>query len=593
MTGKNAQLQQITHQGPARALIHSKGQDEEQAVRKRAVLYLRVSSVAQVNTDYDPEGISIPAQRVSCERKAAHMGVEIIEEYVEPGKSATKMDQRPAFQSMLERIKNDRDVDYVIVYKLSRMNRNWIDSAIALMTLRTFHVSLISATENIDDSPEGQLMLGVLAAMNQFRSEGDGADIRFKMGEKARRGGTLGRAPIGYINVRERFEGREVRTIALDPERAPFVKLAFELFATGEYTLDLLRAELTDRGLVSRPNRYPAGPISSSKLQSMLRDRYYAGVITYKGVEYPGRHDAIITEELFAQVQAVFETRATAGERIRKHPHYLKGSIWCGRCHNEGIESRLLVQRAVGRRGGEYYYFFCSRKQAQHCVSPYAPVEEVEDAVARCYDTMRLKDEFAEVVRASLSETLSDRTLANRLARQQLTGQLATLDKQEENLLDLAGDADIPKDKLRTRLRRIQAQRTRVEEQLERTDDRLEVAASLLEAALDLLNDPRELYRRSGPKYRRLLNQAVFKRLYIDHNEVTDHCLNEPFAELHEAQTRMTGKKLALDPRRRANSVVGHTKADLLVTALSGGGSSKTAMVEVMGLEPTTSTLRT
>src|SRR5206468_929982 len=138
-------------QVPARALIHSSGEADRAAGRKRAVLYLRVSSKAQVNTDYDPEGISIPAQRVSCERKAAHMDIDIIDEYVEPGRTATKMDNRPAFQSMLERIKNDRDVDYVIVYKLSRMNRDYLDGALALMTLRKFQVSLISATENIDD----------------------------------------------------------------------------------------------------------------------------------------------------------------------------------------------------------------------------------------------------------------------------------------------------------------------------------------------------------------------------------------------------------------------------------------------------------
>src|SRR5438046_3042315 len=87
-----------------------------------AVLYLRVSTPSQVNTDYDPEGISIPAQREACLRKAAQLGVQVMEEYIEPGKTATSMDKRPAFQAMLERIRTQRDVNYVIVYKLSRMN---------------------------------------------------------------------------------------------------------------------------------------------------------------------------------------------------------------------------------------------------------------------------------------------------------------------------------------------------------------------------------------------------------------------------------------------------------------------------------------
>ena len=99
-----------------------------------AVLYLRVSTPSQVKTDYDPEGISIPAQRESCLRKAAQLGVRVLNdgEYIEPGRSATSMDKRPAFQAMLERIREQRDVNYVIVYKLSRMNRNRVDDAFVL-----------------------------------------------------------------------------------------------------------------------------------------------------------------------------------------------------------------------------------------------------------------------------------------------------------------------------------------------------------------------------------------------------------------------------------------------------------------------------
>jgi site-specific DNA recombinase len=591
MTSRQRQHEHAVYQGPARALVRLKAPDA-QPRGHRAVLYLRVSGQSQVNTDYDPEGLSIPAQRTSCERKAEQMGLDIIREYVEPGRSATRMDQRPVFQSMLDDIKNERDVDYVIVYKLSRMNRNRVDDALVLVNLRKFKVTLVSATESIDETPVGQLMHGILASYNEFRSAEDGADIRYKMGEKARKGGTLGRAKLGYLNVRERFEGREVRTVTIDTERAPFVKLGFELYATGEYTIDRLQAVLTDRGLVSRPGRYPAGPVSASKLQAMLRDPYYVGVITYDGELYQGRHEPLISEELFERVQAIFETRATAGERLRQHPHYLKGSVWCGKCHDDGHESRLLFQRAVGN-GGEYFYFFCSRKQDRACFTRYAQIDDVEDAVMRHYRTVRFTEQFAAAVRESLHATLDDQQGAAKLLRDQITDHLAKLDRQEDNLLDLASDTSGPKDKVRSRLRRIAAERAKLAEQLERTDDRLEVGAALIDAALELLRDPEEMYRQSGEKYRRILNQAIFERLYVDDNEVTDHVLREPFAELHEAQERLTVGNGSVGRRPRTERSVDQAKADLLVTALSSQGSSKTAMVEVSGLEPPTSTLRT
>src|SRR5947199_5279589 len=65
--------------------------------------------------------VQVPAQRAACQRKAQQLGIEIVDEYVEPGRSGTSMKSRPAFQEMLRRIKQDRDVDAVIVYKLSRM----------------------------------------------------------------------------------------------------------------------------------------------------------------------------------------------------------------------------------------------------------------------------------------------------------------------------------------------------------------------------------------------------------------------------------------------------------------------------------------
>jgi DNA invertase Pin-like site-specific DNA recombinase len=83
---------------------------------KRAVLYLRVSTPNQVNTDYNPEGISIPAQRVAAEHKADSLNADIVEEFIEPGKTATSIDKRPKFQEMIAWVKTQKNIDYVIVY---------------------------------------------------------------------------------------------------------------------------------------------------------------------------------------------------------------------------------------------------------------------------------------------------------------------------------------------------------------------------------------------------------------------------------------------------------------------------------------------
>ncbi len=564
-----------------------------------AVIYLRVSTPSQVKTDYDPEGISIPAQREACLRKAAQLGVRVVEEYIEPGKSATSMDKRPAFQEMLHRIRTMRDVNYVIVYKLSRMNRNRVDDALVMASLRKYKTTLISATESIDETPVGQLMHGMLAAFNEYRSAEDGADIRYKMAEKAKRGGTLGRAKLGYTNVRERFEGREVRTVVLDEERAPFVALAFELFATNQYSFERLADELTTRGLRTRPGRYPAGPVTDSKLAVMLRDRYYLGIVTFKGIEYPGRHEPLVSQELFDHVQVILDARGVAGERKRVHDHYLKGSLWCARCHAHDRRGRLIITKVTNRHGADYWYFLCRGRQDGICDLPYLPMEHVEDAVIDHWGTQTLPEDFVMRARANVTATLDDTNASARLLHEQLTAELAKIDVQEENLLDLAADASLATDKIRTRLTRLQNQRHGIQKRLKATDDGMEQGAAVLLSQLDLLAHPQALYQRVPDQGRRLLNQAMFDELLIDRGDdletkVVDQTYTEPvrglMASARAFRQHAAATSLAYDNRPTANGepAIWGTLAGLLDPVSLDGGSSRTAMVELRGFEPLT-----
>lgn len=160
----------------------------------------------------------------TTQRTQATLGLTIVDEYVEPGRSALEMSKRAAFQRMLTRIRDTSDIDHVIVYKLSRMARNRVDDTLVMADLRQRGVTLISATESVDDTPVGQLMHGILATFNEYQPRESGADIAYKLRQKARNGGTIGRARLGYLNHIDHTHGRDIRTIIVDPERAPLVQ---------------------------------------------------------------------------------------------------------------------------------------------------------------------------------------------------------------------------------------------------------------------------------------------------------------------------------------------------------------------------------
>ncbi|MGV8883769.1 MAG: recombinase family protein, partial [Rhodoglobus sp.] len=527
-------------------------------------------------------------------------------------KSAREMTKRVAFQQMLSRIRNERDVDYVILYKLSRMARNRLDDAIVAADLKKRGVTLVSATEAIDETPVGQLMHGILAAFNEFRSAEEGADIAYKMGEKAKKGGTLGRAPVGYLNTIDRTEGREIRAVTIDEERAPHVKHAFAMYAAGDATLEDIANELTDRGLRTRATqRRPAGPISVSKIHQMLQDRYYTGVVTYKGDEYDGRHEAIIDDELFEKVQQLLASRGRAVERRRVIHHYLKGSLWCGECFDrDGSYRRMIIRRTISRSGEEYFYFFCRGTQDGLCNAKYSNMQRVEHAVTEHYKTLSFSSEFLSFMHATLDEALADQQSAQRILRTQLTSQLESLDTKESNLLDLAGDGTLPQDKIRARLREISKERERLGAHLGQVEQDLHEAVDFVKANLALLENPYELYLSASDEVRRRLNQALFAHILIHQDDITGHEMEEPFGDLLTAQRTFNASRIGMPPealhdlaqqtwnsyypsKDKRAAHMGDSFTSLTLSALPNSDHrvlvcSKTQLVGLTGFEPAT-----
>lgn len=502
---------------------------------RRVVIYLRVSSKSQVDTDYDPEGLSISAQREICRRKAESLGLQVVDEYVELGRSGTTVQNRPEYQAMMQRISAKRDVDYVMVYQLSRLNRNRVDDALVMLQMDAVGAKLISATENIDDSPAGQMTRGILASINQYRSASEGEDIARKLAHKARHGGTIGPAPLGYLNVKEEVDGRLVSAVAIDEERAPLIRKGFELYASGDYSLNKLARTMADLGLTTRNSRrHPnARAVSVNKWHTMLSNPYYMGMVTHKGETYSGRHDGIVDAELFATVHDILAERSAPTRRDRTHFHYLKKQLHCDRCFKAGRISKLVYTEANGA-GGTYGYYFCMARKRGSCDLPYLPIGLVEEYVVRHYRTLGLPENFAALMREQIAGALADEQASLRELNESLTKRLAELDQREERLIDLAEEG-LPQSKIRARLNKLREDRVRIEQDRQQSGAALQAGATLLTEDLALVRDVPGLYANALDPARGLLNDAFFKRLFVDEEGVVDTQLREPFDEIFRA----------------------------------------------------------
>ena len=295
---------------------------------KFAISYLRVSTQSQAERGGADEGFSIPAQREANKRKAISMGAIIGKEFVDRGASARSAD-RPELQKMLEYIRENRDrVDYVVVHKVDRLARNRGDDIDITRVLNDANVQLVSASESIDNTPSGMLLHGIMSTIAEFYSRNLSTEVKKGMGEKVKNGGTPTRAPMGYRNIRGYDDnGRRDSYVVLDEERAPLIKLAFEKYAAGNWTLRTLAEHLTILGLTTPETpKLPSKPMTKRMLDNIFNNPYYTGVVTYNGVRYPGRHEAIVDVALWDKVQEILQSHHY-GEKERIHDHYLKSTV--------------------------------------------------------------------------------------------------------------------------------------------------------------------------------------------------------------------------------------------------------------------------
>ncbi|WP_422934992.1 recombinase family protein [Sinomonas sp. P47F7] len=544
-----------------------------------AVSYLRVSTKEQAEKGGTDEGFSIPAQREANRRKAELLGAVIVEEFIDAGESARKAD-RPKLMQMIQYVKTHR-VAYCIVHKVDRLARNRADDVTIHLALQQAGVMLVSATESIDETPSGMLLHGIMSTIAEFYSLNLAAEVIKGMTQKASNGGTIGRAPIGYLNVRIRDDlGRELRTVQLDPDRASLVEWAYKAYASGNWTVSQLHDELTSRGLTSVATpKNPSKPLVVSSVYRMLTNPYYKGDVIYCGVSYKGAHEPLVPAEVWYQVQSVLTAHKSACEATQLHDHYLKGTIHCGSCG-----SRMIVSNAKNRHGNVYPYFVCAGRHAKRttCTRGAILIEGVERLIEKYYQrvqiTLAQREALAGMLRHEFDRLMSAE--ADELA--QLTTNRDRLEREQTRLMQAHYADAIPLSVLKREQDRILGELDQVNRRLDAHHSEYTDARAHLDDALSLLANCADIYARCDDANRRLCNQAFFTKIYIDEDDQLRVENARPF-------------EMLLDPQINADALTWAANANKAQTSAidpSGQGSNLVRRVGPVGLEPTTRGLK-
>src|SRR5581483_9216034 len=275
--------------------------------------YVRVSTARQ------GEGVSLQEQRSAIQRYAQRQNLSVAQ-WFEELETAAKSG-RPIFSQMIRQLKRG-DARGVIIHKIDRSARNLRDWA-DLGDLIDQGVEVHFANESLDlHSRGGRLSADIQAVV--------AADYVRNLREETKKGiyGRLKQgiypmpAPIGYLNN----GGGKPKT--LDPRTAPLVRKAFELYASGGYSLLTLSAELTRLGL-----RRPSGTtLGANRLSQLLNNPFYMGIIRIraKNETFAGVHEPLVSRPLFERVQKILRGRFNTASI--KHDFLYRRRLTCKHC---------------------------------------------------------------------------------------------------------------------------------------------------------------------------------------------------------------------------------------------------------------------
>lgn len=329
--------------------------------RKRCAIYTRKSTEEGLEQAFN----TLDAQRESCEAyilSQAGEGWECLpDRYDDGGWSGGNMD-RPALKALLADIVRGR-VDIVVVYKVDRLTRSLMDFARIVETFDTNNASFVSVTQAFNTTNSmGRLTLNVLLSFAQFEREVTGERIRDKIAASRARGMFMGgNVPLGYDLGDRKLEVNEAE--------ADIVRHIFSRYLALK-SIPALAKELAKEGIhskrwTSRSGKVHGGlPFRIGAIAHILRNKVYRGYAVHKGKAHKGQHDAIVTADLFNQVQQQIDDN-----RIKRSARKTRAasSPLSGKIHDaDGQPMSVSFSYGRGKRMYRYYISDCLLPRTAH-----------------------------------------------------------------------------------------------------------------------------------------------------------------------------------------------------------------------------------
>jgi len=285
----------------------------------RTVAYIRVSDESQV------DGHSLEAQQREIERWCQNHKYAKPKIYVDAGVSAytDNIEKRLQLVQLLKDAEQG-DLDIVVVHTLDRLSRKLSVQMQVLDRLAKVKVGFASVNDPFDYStPQGRLMLNQMGAYNEFFSGLLGIHVRKAFHFMAETGLTVGPVPFGY----NRQEDKKLPPLKVEKEAEAVIEI-FQRRADGQSNGEIA-TWVNSQNFHTRDGNF----FTTHAVKDILNNQFYCGFVKYNKKLYTGKHEAIISQEIFKRVQARKQTKKTIRE-VHGPKGLLQGIVVCSTCGN-------------------------------------------------------------------------------------------------------------------------------------------------------------------------------------------------------------------------------------------------------------------
>lgn len=272
-------------------------------------------------------------------------------------------------------------------------------------------------------------------------------------------------APLGYLNDLKN------KSIILNKHKAPIIKQAFERYSQNRFSLEDISVFLFANGIETKKTNVKNGiggrAVKRDQAAYILANPFYCGLFRYGGELFPGKHEPLVSKQLFDKVQEILKQRSKNRVKVFA-PQPLCGLLRCAECHCMITAENKTKHQKNGNT--HYYTYYHCGKRRQPCSQPCIRAEELERQLSKLLTNYAMPPEWEKQWLELIDKDEKESTNITATFVQDLRLKIQDIDRKLLRLKDMYLDQDIERQDYRTDKNNLVSEKKSLEGQIARLE---------------------------------------------------------------------------------------------------------------------------